>query len=147
MSKRPTLAQYPHLRQILKNDPVANQQFNQAIAGISAGITEDSASIPIRNVKRLQEQLTTNTAELAALQEMLKTQQAIITVLGETIEPQTHLRPYTQDLADAGTYEIRFTATQIREALRLHWELVARQSEAIIRGDIATDLDDENADE
>jgi hypothetical protein len=144
MSKRPALAQYPHLRQILKNDPVANQQFNQAIAGISGSFVDNSNSSAL-NAARLQERMTKLAEELADLRAMFRVQQMVITLLGEVIEPQTHLRPYTQDLAEAGTYEIKFTATQIREALRLHWELMAQQAEATIRGDVpAVDSDDEN---
>lgn len=139
---RPTLAQYPHLRQILKNDTTANLQFNQVIASLSGGFVSASKDND-QTAQRQRQLLNEKETELTALRKTLKEQQEIITLLGEVIEPQTHLRPYTQDISDAGTYMVRFTAHQIREALRLHWQLIAQQTEAILRGDVAPKDHDE----
>ena len=131
---RPVLSKYPHLRHILKNDAVANTQFNQAIAEVSNGYAPAVASASkssASNERRANEYFE----KYEELRKTLRKQQDIITRLGEAIEPQTHLRPYTQDLADKSSYEITIGAQDIRNILALHWELLAERSEALIRGD------------
>jgi hypothetical protein len=53
----------------------------------------------------------------------------LITLLGETIEPQLNLRPYTQDIEERSSYEIKFNAAQIRLALSMYWDLLSREAE------------------
>lgn len=138
------LSKYPHLRQMLKNDPVANQQFNQAMSEVRNGFVGLSHSTET-DVRRATASLNALKDARAADQVRLKDQDTVITLLGEAIEPQLHLRPYTQDIADDSHYEVKFSAHQVREILRLHWHLIAVRAEAIIRGNIEpTPDDDEN---
>lgn len=142
---RPLLSQYPHLRQILKDDPIANQQFNQVLSGIRSGVITD--------VKTTEQDLRQTTERLNLLlktreeeRTRLEDQRTVITLLGETIEPQVHLRPYTQDIAKDSHYDVTFSAHEIREILRLHWRLIAEEAEATIRGSATTNPDDNSDD-
>ena len=143
MSGRPLLAQYPHLRQILKNDPIANQQFQQALAGSTNSGLSTSRTTE-RELARLTLRIETLLKDHAAEKATLKEQGGIIKLLGEAMEPQVHLRPYTQDIAEDGHYEVKFTAHQVREILRIHWHLIAMEAEAIIRGNTTQEEPDEN---
>lgn len=136
MGRRPLLEKFPHLHSLLKRDPVANAQFNAAInevnnsllAGVEPGgkraIELDISNKSLAELSGKYQHLVDNTRRVRKL----------LRLLGEVIEPQCNLKPYTQDVEERTVYEIKFNADQIRLALSLHWELIGQETEASITG-------------
>lgn len=130
--RRPVLSKYPHLHNILRNDPVANSQFNAAISGL--GIPQADSDEP-----RLQTQLDEARKQTLAHEKkvleaskLLQRQRSFIKILGETIESQTDLEPYSTDIDKGRKYTITFTPDQVRVALRLYWDVISQDMEASI---------------
>ncbi len=132
MARRPVLTKYPHLQHILKNDTVANQQFNACLDEVSKWRPKFDGSVA--NNERLVQQLSELHATHKELLEFSKKAKKLLARFGAVIEPQVHLKPYTEDIAEKNEYVIKFTAAQIRAVLVLHWEVVAHNTEDIIAG-------------
>lgn len=127
---RPLLSKYPRLHMLLKNDTAANIEFNAAIADVA------KTNIPGTVEKDLTEQLVQSENNLQEYIEKYKLMEKLteatvrfIRLLGETIEEQTKLTPYTDDLLIAKEYTVHFTAAQIRLALHLHWDVIGQALE------------------
>ena len=147
MARRPVLDKYPRLHALLRNDPTANAQFNQCLSEVQ------QVGIAGANESKLAEQLNkseTNLADLLVKYETVlkSTSRArrLITLLGSTIEPQVNLRPYTQDIEERSSYDIKFDAGQIRLVLSMYWDLLTREAEDMLQGgmDDKTDLEEDS---
>lgn len=136
MGRRPVLEKYPHLHSFLKRDPVANAQFNQAINEVNQSLLNglepggrSAAALDLSNK---------NLADLSSKYQTLVTDtlkvRKLLRLLGEVIEPQCRLKPYTQDIEERAIYTIEFDAEQIRLALSLHWDLIGLETENRIAG-------------
>lgn len=127
MAPRPLLSQYPHLRSVLRNDPVANAQFNAAISGLgtprrAGGSSEEQLE---KSLAQAREKVTELTLLLAKSKAAYEKSARCLRVLGEVIESQLDLRPYTQDELEDRKYNIVFGPDKIRLALRLYWDALA----------------------
>lgn len=132
MARRPVLTNYPHLHHLLKNDPTANQQFNACLNEVGNSLlTEGQTGKDYDRVNNQLMELTEKHAEAVAFVVEAK---KMIRLLGEVMEPQVHLTPYSVDISGNKTYEIVFTAVQVRQALTMHWDLIAAKAEDIIAG-------------
>lgn len=129
--KRPLLSKYHYLRSILKHDAKANAEFNAAVTDAVGSNIRGVAEVELQ--KQL-EQSETNLQEYAVkYNSMVKLTEAtvqFIRLLGETIETQTQLTPYTEDIAKIKDYTVHFTAAQIRLALHLHWDVIGKAMES-----------------
>lgn len=130
--RRPLLSDYPHLHQILKNDPVANQQFNAALSGLVPAHTATRET-------QLQTELETARKKVISLEAQIKKDEAtkykqasFIKLLGDAVESQVQLDPYAKDINTGRKYNIEFTPDQVRVAMRLHWDLIAGSMETEI---------------
>lgn len=139
-ARRPLLFKYPYLYGLLKNDPKANAEFNAAITDMvganAQGVVE----------KELQEKLETSEANLQefirkyeVMMKLTESTVRFIRLLGEIIELQTELTPYTEDLAKLKQYTIKFTSAQIRLALHLHWDVIGAAMESEIGRSLVMD--------
>ena len=130
MAGKPVLSNYPHLHSILRNDPRANQEFNSALSSVRkvevSGANANLEQALQTSEDNLQSALAQNASHVEAQQRVLR----FVKLLGELIEEQTHLQPYTQDLSMQREYSIRFSASHIRLALRLHWDIIANAVES-----------------
>ena len=127
MAVRPLLSQYPHLRALLRNDPVANAQFNAAISGLATprrvgGSSEEQLE---KSLAQAREKVTELTILLNKSKVAYEKSARCLRVLGEVIEAQLDLRPYSQDALEDRKYKIEFGPDQIRLALRLYWDALA----------------------
>ena len=135
---RPALSSYPHLYNLLRNDPTANRDFNAILSAALSpqpSASEDQLAELEVSRRNLQEAIT-------KLQKQEKTQAKIlrfISLLGEVIEPQAKLKPYSQDLLTKSHYDIRFSPDQIRMALHLFWDAVGERMENTIVKTVAMD--------
>ena len=136
----PALASFPYLYSLLRNDPRANKEFNDYVS---------QARSPVASSRQLQDLTENLEAErkLRAEQQLLaekvgsttKKTVRFIKLLGEVIESQVSLRPYTQDVSLKATYSIVFNAGQIRMALKLFWDVMAQNMEDALTNASAVD--------
>lgn len=126
MPKRPVLSNYPHLHNLLRNDPVANREFNACLTEVNAPTRAEAPSSALETALDAQTKLILEVTELKTQAVKMR---RFIDILGAVIEPQVHLRPYIQDAAVQGTYDIKFSSNQLRMALRLYWDSVAQRME------------------
>lgn len=132
MSRKIQLSSYPHLHNILKNDPQANAQFNKAISDLMLPVQSQSTVAFERDA--LSERLLETLTKLQKVTEAYSAVRKQVTLLGNVLEPQVHLSAYTQDLADDAQYKVTFSAEQVRAALSMHWDIVAQSVEDRIAG-------------
>lgn len=134
MPKRPTLSQYPHLHSILRNDPVANQQFNAAVSGLSLPRGSTNANQMESALNSARQKVQEQAEEIAKFEAIRKRLTGFISLLGEVIESQVKLDAYSSDIDTRRKYSIVFTPDQIRLALRMHWDILAHSMEnSIVR--------------
>jgi hypothetical protein len=132
MGRRPVLSQYPHLHNILRNDPVANQQFNAAISGLRLSPADDDEPKLQKQLDEARKQTKAQEGKVQEASKLLQRQRSFIKILGETIEAQTNLEPYSADIDKGRKYNIEFSPDQIRVALRLYWDVTSQDMEASI---------------
>ncbi len=136
----PPLSNFPRLYNLLRSDPQANKEFNDYVSRIKSPVDAE------RRTKELTDSLESERILRNETQDTLRQVRAItqksvrfIRLLGEVIEPQVNLTPYSQDVSMRTTYEIKFNATQIRMALKLYWDVLAENMENILMGDQVVD--------
>lgn len=143
----PLLSSYPHLYNLLRNDPKANAEFNAVVISIRspAGAADRE--------KELRDSLDAERTLRAEMQSKAEKSSHVtirtirfIKLLGEVIEPQVDLKPYEQDVSTKRTYEIRFGAGQIRMALKLYWDVISDHLEAALTSSTAKDPVGDNED-
>ncbi len=138
--RRPLLSNFPHLHNILRNDARANAEFNAAITSVSGSNVTVTAE---QNLKAQLSQSELNLQEyIDKYNSMVKLTEAtvqFIRLLGETIEVQTELTPYTEDIVKIRDYTVHFTAAQIRLALHLHWDVIGRAMESQLARSLLSD--------
>lgn len=132
MGRRPVLSKYPHLHNILRNDPVANQQFNAAISGLNLSPADTDEPKLQKQLDEARKQTIAQEAKVKEASRLLQRQRSFIKILGETIEAQTDLEPYSADIDRGRKYNIEFTPDQIRVALKLYWDVTSQDMEASI---------------
>jgi hypothetical protein len=132
MGKRPVLSNYPHLHSILRNDPVANQQFNAAISGLSLPNTGSEEARLQKQLDDMRKSLIAQETKVKEAGRLLMRQRAFIKLLGEVIESQTKLEPHTTDIDRGRRYDISFSPDNIRVALRLYWDILSKDMESSI---------------
>lgn len=125
---KPELSNYPHLHNLLKRDPKANKEFQDALKDARglASPPSDGEDAALETARRQVSEL------VRELQDKGKSQAKIIRfirLLGEVMEPQLKLRRYSEDVLEHNTYNITFSANQIRLALRLYWNVVGDEME------------------
>lgn len=131
MPKRPILSTYPHLHHLLKNDHRANTEFNQVVSELTR-FSATGTNAEVELAERLEVSETNLQKYIEQYKKMeLLTEATVrfIRLLGENIEVQTQLTPYTEDLAKIKDYTVHFTAEQIRLALHLHWDVIGQAME------------------
>ena len=100
MARRPVLTKYPHLQHILKNDTVANQQFNACLDEVSKWRPKFDGSVA--NNERLVQQLSelhTTHKELLAFSKKAK---KLLALFGAIIEPQVMTAMFVAKLNGLG---------------------------------------------
>jgi hypothetical protein len=128
MARRPVLSEYPHLRNILRNDPIANQQFNAAISSVNGSLPSSGEDVN-EKLEKLQRLYLEQSKNYEAVSNQHRKDLRFIRLLGETMEKQTQLRPYSQDLQEQHSYPVTFTPEQVRRLLSIYWNLVAEETE------------------
>jgi hypothetical protein len=126
MSRRSQLENYPQLRDALKASTKVNTQFNTFVSTLRQPASTSTI------VERLDNELATTRMQLQDIAGSLEEATAVrkkleefVISLGEVLETQVSLAPYSQDVAKKRKYSIVFTPTQVRTAMRLYWEVVA----------------------
>lgn len=143
---KPVLSNYPHLHSILRNDARANTDFNAIISAL----TTPGASIDREKEYEAgleAERIRANESEERAKKSEASNAKGVrfIKLLGELIESQHQLSPYVQDVSEKKHYEIRFSAAQIRMALRWYWDVLSGHMEDVLaRGSKEDPLDKES---
>jgi hypothetical protein len=147
VARRPALEKYPRLHALLRNDPIANAQFNNCLneqqQAQLAG-TDPAEALATKLAKS-----ECNLAELlekhAVLLKSTSKARRLITLLGTTMEQQLNLRPYTQDINECSVYDVKFNAGQVRLVLSIYWDLLTREAEDLLQGtmDNLTDVEEE----
>lgn len=140
MARRPVLTNYPHLHNVLRNDPIANRDFNACLTEVGSPVGTAESSEALQTALDNQAKLI---KEVGDLQSELSKMKRFINLLGGVIEPQVHLRPYEQDASIQTSYEIKFNHNQIRTALRLYWEAVAQRMETKLELGVPKEVEDE----
>jgi hypothetical protein len=129
----------------LKNDAAANAQFNAYINELSNRLNMHGEDSSVADLEKSQQNLAETLKKYNALLTVNSKTRRLLTLLGETIEPQVNLRPYTQDLEEKNTYTITFKARQLRLVLSRYWDLLTREAEDKLLGsmDNEDDIDPE----
>lgn len=141
---KPVLSNYPHLHSVLRNDTRANAEFNAILSAVgnpslgAAREQELTDSLESERTLRTEMQLELNKAK-AVNEKTVR----FIRLLGEVMEPQAQLRPYSQDVSTKATYDIKFNANQVRMALKLYWDVVADSMETALGGNDVVDPADQ----
>jgi hypothetical protein len=125
------LSQYPHLHHVLRNDPVANAQFNAAMSGLAPQRTsgESPEARLEKSLNHARERANVLSVEVGQLKQTNEKLVKFVRVLGETIEAQLDLQPWTLDDMEERKYNIAFKPDRVRMALRLYWDAVAKTME------------------
>ncbi len=131
---RPALTSYTRLHAVLKNDHAANAQFNAYLNELSNRLNMHGEDATAADLEKSQLNLAETLKKYNELLTVSSKTRRLITLLGETIEPQVNLRPYTQDLEEKNTYTITFNARQLRLALSMYWDLLTREAEDKLLG-------------
>jgi hypothetical protein len=122
------LSKYPRLHQLLKNDSQANTEFNAAIAEVTRFSSAPEESL-VAQLETSETNLQKCLDKCTKMEKLTEATVRFIRLLGETIEVQTQLSPYTEDLAKNKDYTVHFTAEHIRLALHLHWDIIGSAME------------------
>ena len=126
----PILAKYPYLHGLLKNDPKANSEFNAAIADVTGVNVRARTESDLQDkLERSETNLNIYIDKVRSMTKLAESTVQFIRLLGEIIEEQTQLTPYTEDLLKSKDYTVHFTAVQIRLALHLHWDVIGQAME------------------
>lgn len=136
MPKKPALGNYPRLHALLRQDTVANAQFNACLSAQQSSFMEDAdaGSVSAMSLAKCEKNLAETLQKYTDILRTTSRVRRLITLLGTVIEPQVALKPYTQDLEERSSYEITFNASQIRQALGMYWDLLTREAEDKISG-------------
>ena len=128
MARSPILSNYPRLHSLLRADPSANNEFQSLVSSMRGPQVSPNANLT-EELEKTREQ----GMELLKKQELQEKQQAKLTrfikLLGEVVEGQTQLRPYSQDVSEEREYNIKFTPGQIRMLLHAFWDIVGEDME------------------
>jgi len=137
---RPILAKYPYLHGLLKNDPKANSEFNAAIADVTGVNVRARTESDLQDkLERSETNLNIYIDKVRSMTKLAESTVQFIRLLGEIIEEQTEITPFTEDLAKMKSYKVKFTSTQIRLALRLHWDVIGASMESEIGRSLVMD--------
>lgn len=131
---RPALTSYTRLHSLLKNDAAANAQFNAYITELSNRLNMHGEDATASELEKSQQNLAETLKKYTEILQFSNKARRLLTLLGETIEPQVNLRPYTQDLEEKTAYTITFNARQLRLALSMYWDLLTREAEDKLLG-------------
>ena len=147
MSRKPALSSYPRLHALLRTDPTALAQFNACLNEQQQSLISgsDPSSATAASLARSEQNLAQTLEKYQSLLRTTSKTRRLITLLGAAIEPQVSLRPYTQDLEERSTYEVKFDAGQLRLALSMYWDLLTREAEDKLMGsmDDETEVEEE----
>ncbi len=142
MPKQSILTNFPYLHNLLRNDVRANTDFNAIISQMSTSLSavereqlQSSVDAERTLVRELREQLQ------KAAQLNIKAVR-FIRLLGEIMESQTELKPYVQDVSEKRVYLIKFSADQIRFALRWYWDVLSAKMEEALRSQAVDPADE-----
>jgi len=125
MARAPLLASCPRLKQLLRGDRGANSEFNNLMDAMKRSGQDEEVERLETTLSEVRGRLQTALSDLQHAEEACKRFEACVISCGEVMESQVSLAPYSQDVATKRRYNIKFTATQMRKALRLYWEVLA----------------------
>lgn len=142
------LENFPRLHSILRNDPAANAQFNACLNELQNSLTAnaDPSTVTAASLAKAEQNLAETLKKYTDLLRKTSRVRKLITLLGTAIEPQVLLRPYTQDIEERSSYEIKFDAGQLRLALSMYWDLLASEAEDRLAGRMVDEEQEEEED-
>lgn len=117
----------------MRNDPRANTEFNAIVSALKNPGAREAKEKELQDACKSLE-THANEQQQRALKAEGANAKAIrfIKILGELIETQLKLSPYAQDVSEKRHYDIRFSADQIRMAVRWYWDVVSDSMEAAL---------------
>lgn len=143
----PLLSNAPTLHSLLRNNPKANQEFQTLVSELKSPVATstriEELQKAVENQTQLSQELTETIAKMKRVDEKLV---RFIRLLGDVIEPQVSLTSYTFDVREAKSYQIQFTADQIRLLLKHYWDSISQETEQVLmrRFDPAADRKEED---
>src|SRR6478735_7215612 len=148
MGRRPMLENFPRLHALLRNDPIANAQFNACLTELQNSLTAtaDSSTATAAGLAKAEQNLADTLKKYTDLLRKTSRVRRLVTLLGTAIEPQVLLRPYTQDIEERSSYDIKLDAGQLRLALSMYWDLLASEAEDKLSGRMTDEELDEEED-
>ena len=133
---KPQLSNYPALLQVLRNNNQANTEFNAYVSSLRSPGADDARAKEYEQGLEA-ERIRASEAEARArkAEELNSKAVRFIKLLGEAVESQLKLRPFSQDVLEKSRYEISLTPSQTRIALRWYWDVISsKMEEAIAKG-------------
>lgn len=124
---KPLLSSYPHLHNILRNDPRANEQFNALISKLKLSVAH--ADPKDKQLANAEEVLKTLTEQLREAQVSLISVYRFVRAFGDVVESQFNLEPFTSEIRDDKKYFIELSPEHIRKLMSLYWEFLGKELE------------------
>lgn len=143
MSNQPLLSKYPYLHNLMRNDPRANTDLNAIISELRNPGAREFKENELRDSIKALEIRSKELEERAQKAEAVSRKGIrFIKILGELMETQLKLTPYTQDVSERKHYDIRFSADQVRLATRWYWDVAAESMETTLGRGVRDPADD-----
>lgn len=143
MSLQPLLSNHPYLHNLMRNDPRANTELNALISRIKSPGASEAKEQELRDtIKALEIRAAELEARAVKAETVRSKGTRFIKILGELMETQLRLSPYAQDVSEKKHYEIRFSADQVRLAVRWYWDVVADSMETTLGSGVRDPADD-----
>ena len=137
---KPQLSNYPALLQALRTSTQVNTEFNAYVSSItSPGSVVDREKEYEDGLEAERTRADEAVARAKKTDALLDKTVRFIKILGEVIEGQLQLNPYTQDVLEKKRYEISFSAGQVRMALRWYWDVLGSKMEYVLAKNAAAD--------
>lgn len=130
---------------MLRNDPLANAQFNICLNEQQTQANADPSDTLAEKLEKSEVNLTELLQKYTVLLKSASKARRLITLLGTAMEQQLNLRPYTQDINQCSAYNVKFDAGQVRLVLAIYWDLLTREAEDMLQGtmDELTDVEED----
>lgn len=143
MSNQSLLSRHPYLHNLLRNDPRANTEYNSIVSELRNPGAQEAKEHELRVSIKALEVRNQELEERAQKAEHVAAKGVrFIKLLGELMETQLQLTPYTQDVRESKHYDIRFSADQVRLATRWYWDVAAESMEVTLSRGVQDPADD-----
>jgi len=130
---KPQLTNYPTLYQLLRSNHQANTEFNAYVSAINKPGVQEAREHELQDsIKALEIRAQELQQRALKAETVLQKGVRFVKILGELMETQLQLTPYTQDVREAKHYDIRFSADQVRLATRWYWDVLANSMETTL---------------